>query len=43
MARTNAAEEEVDFQRMEDVTLQEVKAFVGVILEMGLIQLSDIK
>ena len=31
------------FRGWWDVTLQEVKAFVGVILEMGLIQLSDIK
>ena len=31
------------FRGWRDVTLPEVKAFVGVILEMGLIQLSDIK
>ena len=31
------------FRTWKDVTLQEIKAFIGVIIQMGLVQLSDIK
>ena len=31
------------FRTWKDVTMQEVRAFIGVILQMGLVQLSDIK
>ena len=31
------------FRTWKDVTMQEVRAFIGVVLQMGLVQLSDIK